>query len=220
MRQNEAPNPHKALGVKRKYFPRGRLSTAFSCRISERVSQRRRRILHGDPAWVSAADAAHARPAAEANRTQHSCGLRRPGPVRPSGCARNVSWPVPVLMRSQGRRHSRYDWLAPPKGRPVRHGWRLGRIVRAKAPRVPGSRFGGGREDVGMATSQARFLGTAHAEPVCPPTHRRAATPLRTTAVEIVGRGRRPFKAAGCLGGPGPRGGVTAPRVGEGRRAG
>jgi hypothetical protein len=72
------------------------------------------------------------------------------------------------------------DWLTPQKERPVRFGWRLGRIVRAKAPRDYASRSGGGREDVGMAQSQARFhwdsvmLSHPNVYPIC---RRRQACP-------------------------------------------
>jgi hypothetical protein len=88
----------------------------------------------------------------------------------------NLPWPVPILVGPQQRRHSQSDWLTPRRKCPVRFGWRVGRIVRAKAPQDHGSRSGGGREDVGWPLAKPVYLGQRHAEPVCPPTHRRTAT--------------------------------------------
>jgi hypothetical protein len=196
---------YKALGVKRRYFPRERLPAAF-CWPDIRTSVAA--VAETTPSAIrlvlSAADAEHLRPTVEANRTQHSCRLRRPSPTGPSGCARNPSWPVPILIGSQHRRHSTSDWLTPRRACPVRLGWRLGRIVRAKAPRIPGRGLAGVGRILGWPQAKPVTLGQRHAEPAGPPTHRRIATCLATTAVEIRGHGRRPIKPSGCLGGPRP----------------
>jgi hypothetical protein len=143
--------------------------------------------------------------AIEANRTQHSCGLRRLRPEGPSGCAREPalagpgtqafpdSPPFKKRLAHAPKGVSRSARLAAGADRPGERSW----VLR--------SRLGGGWEDLGMATSQARLTGTAHAEPVRPPTHYPTATIVKTTAVELFGRGRRPFKASRCLGGPGPQ---------------
>ena len=67
------------------------------------------------------------------------------------------------------------DWLTPRGERPVRFGWRLGRIVRAKTPRITVAvwRGSGGRWDGHWPSPSP--LGQPSAEPVCSPTHRRTA---------------------------------------------
>jgi hypothetical protein len=145
----EPPNTHKALGVKRKYFPRERQSAAFSCRISEQGScgggdnssairllyLRRTQHTHGQ------------RPRRTAPNTHADCG----GPASQGRAAvpGNLPWPVPIRIRSRHRGHSKSDWLTPRRECPVRQGSRAGRIVRANTPVLGGSRSGGGREDVG-----------------------------------------------------------------------
>ena len=178
----------------------------FSCRISEQGScgggdnssairlgyQRQTRHTHDQRSRRTAP-----------NRHADSGG---PAPQGRAAVPGNLPWPVPIHRRSLLRRQSKKRLAHSPKG--------ASRSVRltAGADRpgdfsvTHGSRSGGGREDVGMAKSQARSsLGQRHADPVCPPTHRRTATCLATTAVEICGGGRRPIKAAGYLGGPGPQ---------------
>ena len=132
----------------------------------------------------------------------------------------NLPWPVPILLRSQLRRQSKSDWLTPRRERPVRHGWRLGRIVRRRLLLSRRSRGGGGREDLGWPLAKPVSLGQRYADPVGPPTHRRSVTSFATTAVEIYGRGRRPINPAGCLGGPGPHRRSRCSLDGWGRREG
>jgi hypothetical protein len=98
------------------------------------------------------------------------------------------------------------DWLTPQRERPVRHGWRLGRIVRAITSlhsRVAVWRGSAGR---GMAIGQARYaLGQRYAEPaIVPRPTGRPRSLYATTAVEIVGGGRRPIKPSGYLDSPRP----------------
>ena len=82
----ETPNPHKVLEVKGKYFPRPR-GAAFS------LTPFLRGHSSGGEGMASATrlaiggrrDSWPGRP--RTSRTQHSCGLRRPGPAGPGGCA-------------------------------------------------------------------------------------------------------------------------------------
>ena len=109
------------------------------------------------------------------SRTQHSCGLWRPGPARPGGCAGvsalvgpdTHSFPAPWPFEER-RAH------LPGEG-PVRPGSRSGRVVRrlllysrGGAPVGVGWILGGcfGTEPV--------FWGQLRAEPVHPPTHLRS----------------------------------------------
>jgi hypothetical protein len=76
-------------------------------------------------------------PRPETSRTQHSCGLWRPGPAGPGGCAREQaparpdthSFPAPWPFESDG--------LVSSGERPVRLGSRLGRVVGRFLP-LPG----------------------------------------------------------------------------------
>jgi hypothetical protein len=196
---------HKALGVKRKYFPRERLSTAFSCRISEQGSCGGREFSSAIrltyPGQTRHTHDQRSRRTAP-NSHADSGGPASQGQAAVPG---NLPWPVPILLGSQQRRHSKYDWLAPQRERPVRHGWRLGRIVRANTPVLCGSRSGGGREDMGWPLAKPVFLGQRYADPVCPPTHRRIATcfcdhrgrtirrrPASIQSVWMPGRSRTP----------------------------
>jgi hypothetical protein len=130
-----------------------------------------------------------------------------PTPEASSGCARELALAGPDTHAFPASPPFKSDWLTPRKECPVRHGWRLGRIVRAKSPVDHGSRSGGGREDVGWPTARAPFsLGQRHADPALVPRPSGGPRPAyTTTAVEIDGRGRRPIKASGCLGSPGPQ---------------
>ena len=59
------------------------------------------------------------------SRTQHSCGLRRPGPAGPGGCAGDKPRPVPILVRAQARGQSIAAGSSP-QGRGqlgTAHGW-------------------------------------------------------------------------------------------------
>ena len=147
------------------------------------------------------ADAAHARPLVEANRTQQSCGLRRHNPEGPNGCARIVSWPVPIRLRSQLRRPSQKRLAHFPK-----EVSRSARLATGADRPGDGSFFLGGCAATGVGrTWDGSKPGPfswdrVTLNPFAPPTHRRDALLFATTAVEIVGRGRRPIKASGCLG--------------------
>ncbi len=179
----------------------------FACRMEDRTRlQRRRSDPFGDPAWLSAADAEHTRPAVEANRTQQSCGLWRPSLARPSGCARE-----PALARPDTHAFP----ASPPFKKRLAHsskgsvplgtagGWggSSGRI--SYGSRVAVWRGSGGRWD-GHRPSPF-YLGQGHADPALVPRPTGGPRPdYATTAVEIDGRGRRPIKPSGYLGGPGP----------------
>ena len=88
----------------------------------------------------------------------------------------NLLWPVSILMGSQQRRHSKSAWLTPRRERPVRHGWRLGRIVRAKTPGINGRGRAGVGRTLGWPLAKPVTWGQRSADPACPPTHRRTAT--------------------------------------------
>jgi hypothetical protein len=79
------PNPHKALRVKRQYFPfPGTVRQCFASVPGGQYQWRRR--LRGDPACYRQ----QARPLAprpRTSRTQHTCGLRRPRSGERGGCA-------------------------------------------------------------------------------------------------------------------------------------
>jgi hypothetical protein len=135
------PNPHKALGVKRKYFPRPRGATFFLTPFLRGQSSGG----GGAPAATRLAiggrrDSWPPRP--RTSRTQHSCGLRRPSPAGPGGWARDSApagpdtqgfpapWPFEGggLTSLQGRgqlgtAHGRAGSSAiPPSGAVVRRG--------------------------------------------------------------------------------------------------
>ena len=82
----QTPNPHKALGVKRKYLPRPRGAAFFLTPFlrghgsgGEGTASATRLAIGGRrDSWPG-------RP--RTSRTQHSYGLRRPDPAGPGGCA-------------------------------------------------------------------------------------------------------------------------------------
>ncbi len=88
---------------------------------------------------------------------------------------------------------------------PVRHGWRLGRSVRANLLGITRRGLAGvGRTWDGHRPSPF-YLGQRHADSALVPRPTGGPRPdYATTAVEIDGRGRRPIKPSGYLGGPGP----------------
>jgi hypothetical protein len=143
----------------------------FSCRMDHRtVLQRRRAIVLGDPAWLSATDAEHARLAVEANRTQHSCGLWRPSPEGPSGCAREPALAGPDTHTFPVSPPFKEATGSLPKGSvPLRFGWRLVRIVRAIAPVLFGGAAVGVGRTWGWPLAKPVTLRQRYAEPVGPP---------------------------------------------------
>jgi hypothetical protein len=157
-----APNRHKALKVKRKYFPRERLSTAFSCagcpnegscgggELSEAIRlgyPQRTRNTHDQPSRRTAPNS-HADSGGPAPQGRAAVPETCPGRSRYSFVPSNAA-----IQQS--------DWLTPQRECPVRHGWRLGRIVRAMAPSFLVVAIRRGSGGLGMATSQARYFGTA-----------------------------------------------------------
>ena len=82
-------------------------------------------------------------PAAQTRRTERLCQGTCPGPSRYSYVPK-----IAAIHKS--------DWLTPRRECPVRHGWRLGRIVRAKAPSFSEVTRRRGSGGLGMATGQAR----------------------------------------------------------------
>ena len=172
----------------------------FACRISERVEQRRRRQLLGDPAWLSTAGAEHARPAAEANRTQQSCGLWRPNPEGPSGCARepalagpdtHVFPATPPFKKATGS----LPEGSVPLGSADGWGGSAGRFLRGS--RVAVWRGSAGRWD-GQWPSPFHWDSVTLIPFVPRPTDG-SRPAFTTTAVEIFGCGRCPIKRSGYL---------------------
>jgi hypothetical protein len=176
------------------------------------VEQRRPGVLRGDPAYLSVADTAHARPLVEANRTQHSCGLWRPSPKGPSGCAREPAlvgpdthafptpWPFKKRLAHSAKGVSRSARLAGGADRPGED---------SSASRVVVWRGAAGR---GMATGQARFHGdSVRLIPFVPRPTGGARPTFATTAVEIYGGGQRPSKRLDTWAVPDLSGGVVAP---------
>jgi hypothetical protein len=190
-----SPNPHKALRVKRQYFPfPGTVRFLPRLRVTAAVA----RAMAPRPGLLSAADAAPG-PRPWTSRTQHTCGLRRPRSAEQGGCARDqalagpdtrscpVPWPFEVR---QAHLHQRRVPLG------SAHGWG-GSSGDCSSSWL---RSGGGRVDFGrVLRHRARFNGDSFALiSYRPPTHpRTAARPPR--AVKF-GNGRRPIQASGCRG--------------------
>src|SRR5579871_662987 len=127
-------NSHKALGVKRKYFPRERLSTAFLwpdfrtgiAAAAETTPQRPDSATRGGRGTRTASGRGEPHPTVM--RTLAA------SPKGPSGCARELALAGPGTPTFPDSPPFKSDWLTLPKACPVRHGWRLGRIVRAMTP--------------------------------------------------------------------------------------
>src|SRR5262245_41519290 len=80
------------------------------------------------PDLLSLADATLARgPGRAAPNTHADCG--GPTPRGQAAVPGDVPWPVPILIRSRHRGHSKYGGLTSAEG-PVRLGSRPGRVVR------------------------------------------------------------------------------------------
>lgn len=75
-------------------------------------------------------------PAAQPQKAERLCQGTCPGPSRYAYVPRNAA-----IHKATGSLLERE--------RPVRHGWRPGRIIRAKTPEIDKPRSGGSREDVG-----------------------------------------------------------------------
>lgn len=192
----------------------GRISEQGSCGGGDNSSairlgyQRRTRNTHGQ------------RPKRTAPNTPADSG--GPAPQDRAAVPGNLPRPVPILMRSQHRCHSKSDWLIPRKECPVRPGWRLGRIVRANSSLDQGRHPPVGREDVGWPQAKPVIhWDSVTLIPICPPTHRRMATCF------CDHRGRNSGGAAGvpskrqdAWAVPNPSFGVVAPLDSWGRRAG
>ena len=139
------------------------------------------------------------------SRTQHSCGLRRPGPAGPGGCAGEPAPAGPDTPSFPGPWPFKKRRAHPPQGGGQlgrAHGWGGssgdGLLLRGAARRGSGG--------LGMVLRhQARTHGgSVPLTSFRPPTHRRAAAPASHRSQE-VGRGRRPIQASGCRGcGRGP----------------
>src|SRR5271170_7472904 len=124
------PNPHKALSVKRKYFPRPRGRKAFFLTPFSPGCSSGAEATSPRPGLLSVADAApgptgHRR--AAPNTHADSGG---PPPQSRAAVPGAVSRPVPILIRSRLRGQSKTTG-SPPQGEgPVRQGSRAGRVVR------------------------------------------------------------------------------------------
>jgi hypothetical protein len=166
----------KALGVKRKYFPRARLSTAFSCRISEQGSC-------GGLEFSSAIRLLYLRQTRNAHdrcsrRTAPNTHADSGGPASQGRAAvpGNLPWPVPIRSRSRHRGHSKATGSLRERSVPFgkargRGGSSVRRLlwITGRAP------AGVGRIWDGHWPSPFS-RGQRHADPVCPPTHRWSAT--------------------------------------------
>src|SRR5262245_52889591 len=109
------------------------------------------------PGLLSAADATRRR--AAPNTHADSGG---PAPQSRAAVPGSAPWPVPILVRSRLRGHSKCDGLTSLAEGPVRHSSRAGRVVR-RFLLFPGRR-GGGRVDFGMVPRhQARLTGDSFA---------------------------------------------------------
>jgi len=110
--------------------------------------------------------------------------------------------PVPILMRSPARGHSRSGGLTSPREGPVRPGSRRGRVVRRCLLLFRGGGPAGvGRTWDGASAPSPQQWRRPRADLVWPPD----PPPGRGVAVGHrgsveVGRGRRPIKASGCRG--------------------
>jgi hypothetical protein len=177
--QGAKPNTHKALGVKRKYFPRERLSTAFSCRISEQCScgggelssairlgyQRRTQYTHDQ------------RPRRTAPNTHaDSGGSASQGRAAVPG---NLPWPVPILIRSQQRRHSKATGSLLERSVPLGTAGGWGGSSGRSLLWITGRGLAGvGRTWDGHWPERRFSRGQLTLIPFFPPTHRRTATCL------------------------------------------
>jgi hypothetical protein len=136
------------------------------------------------------------------SRTQHSCGLRRPGPAGPGGCAGNKPRPVPIRVRSRLRGHSRSGRLTSAAGgsSSARLTGGAGRPAIASFFRGRGP-AGVGRTWDGAWAPSPYSVRRRHADLVSspdPPPDRGPRVDHRGPAQ--VGRGRRPIKASGYRG--------------------
>ena len=162
------PNPHKALGVKRKYFPRPR-GAAFS------LTPFLRGHSSGGEGTASATrlaigggrNSGPRRP--QTSRTQHSCGLWRPRSAEQAAVPGTAPRPVPIRVRSRLRGHSRSGGLISLGERPVRHGSRAGRVVRRSLLVRGGSPAGVGRTWDGASAPSPLSLRQPRADLVVSP---------------------------------------------------
>ena len=201
-RENTYPNPHKALNVKRQYFP-------FPGTV---------RLFGLGPGWTAAvAEVAPQRPGLaigswrgswprrpRTNRTQPTCGLRRPRSAEQGGCARSSVLAGPDTHRFPAPWPFKVRRAHLPEGEgPVRLGSRTGRVVRRFLLLRSAPAGVGGTRGWCFGTKPV-YLRQRHADLVRPPTHRRGAARWWATADGQGGHGRRPIKASGCRGcGPG-----------------
>jgi hypothetical protein len=216
------PNPHKALGVKRQYFLRPR-GAAFSLTPflrghgsgGEGTASATRLAISGRR------DPGPRRPTT--SRTPHSCGLRRPSPARPGGCAGEQapagpdphSFPAPWPFKER-RAHL-------PQGRGpfgTAHG-RGGSSGVSSSFGAAARRGSGGPRD-GASAPSPYSVRQLHADLVLspdPPPGRRPRTDHRGQGSNR--RGRRPTKASGGRGcGPGHAGRTRGPVTSVCRRCG
>jgi hypothetical protein len=177
-----SPNPHKALGVKRKNFPRPR-GAAFFWTPFLQGQGKRGEVVPRRPGFLSGADATpdRAGPGRAAPNTPADSG----GPVPQSRAAvpGNKPRPVPIRSRSRLRGQSKFDGLTSSRGgsSSAGPGSRTGRVVR-RSLLLRGA-VAGGRVDLGWCSgTKPVFLGQPRADPVGPPTHRRGAARCLLTA--------------------------------------
>jgi hypothetical protein len=169
------PNPHKALGVKRKYFPRPRGRQAFFLTPFSPGCSSGAEATSPRPGLLSVADAApgptgHRR--AAPNTHADSGG---PTPQSRAAVPGTVSRPVPILIRSRLRGQSKTTG-SPPQGEgPVRQGSRAGRVVRRAFLLLRGAVAGVGETWEGASAPSPYYLRQPRADLVSPPTHRRGA---------------------------------------------
>ena len=107
------PNPHKALGVKRKSFPRPRGMAFFLTPFSPGCSRRWRGLPLADPtgSLLQARLLAQGHRRTAPNTHADSGG---PAPQSRAPVPGTVSWPVPILVRARLRGQSKAAGSPPP----------------------------------------------------------------------------------------------------------
>jgi hypothetical protein len=194
------PNPHKALGVKRKSFPRPR-GSAFSLTPFSPGCSSGGEAIPRRPGLPSAADATPGpagRGRAAPNTHADSGG---PAPQSRAAVPGTASRPVPIRIRSRLRGHSTIGGLTSAKG-----GASLARLTggagRPAMPSCSGAlRRGSGGPWDGASAPSPYSRRQPRADPVSspdPPPERAPVIGHRGSVSD--GRGRRPIRPAGCRG--------------------
>jgi hypothetical protein len=162
---------------------------------------------------LSAADAALSLPCKGRAAPNTHADSGGPAPQNRAAVPGTVSRPVPILVRSRLRGHSKYGGLTSASGR-----GQFGTAHGRGGSSGVSSFFRGAAAGVGWTLrwcfgTKPVITETASADLACPPTHRRGVA--RYTTDGRSGSGRRPIQATGCRGcGPGhprrTRGPLTA----------